>query len=63
MRIQKDIDAFFLNKNQMRLDAVEQARKNGTLIDCPICCEDELVELDLIHCPMGHGICRNCVRR
>lgn len=51
------------NKEKKRLDAVEAARANGTLLECPICCEDELIEIDIVRCPVGHGICRQCVRR
>ncbi|XP_057365982.1 E3 ubiquitin-protein ligase RNF216-like [Daphnia carinata] len=61
--LQPEIDIYLKNKEQMRKDAVVIARANGTLLDCPICCEDELTYLDLIYCSMGHGVCRNCVSR
>ncbi|KZS15070.1 Uncharacterized protein APZ42_019613 [Daphnia magna] len=61
--LQPKIDFYLKNKEQMRKDAVGIARANGSLLDCPICCEDELIDLDLIYCPVGHGVCRNCVRR
>ncbi|KAI9560010.1 hypothetical protein GHT06_014020 [Daphnia sinensis] len=61
--LQPEIDCYLKNKEQMRKDAIVIARANGTLLDCPICCEDELVDLDLVYCSMGHGVCRNCVRR
>ena len=47
----------------MRVDAVAISRTNGTLMDCPICCEDELIELDFVCCPNMHAVCKNCVRR
>lgn len=58
-----EIELYLQNKEQMRKDAVTFSRTNGTLLDCPICCEDELIGLDLIYCPKGHGVCRSCVRR
>lgn len=62
-RVQNDIKTYLKNKEEMRKEAVEMARANNELLECPICCEDELVELDLIECPMGHTVCRNCARR
>jgi hypothetical protein len=58
-----DIDLYLRNKEKMRKDAITLSRTTGTLLDCPICCEDELIGLDLIYCPQGHGVCRSCVRR
>lgn len=57
------MDAYLKNKEKLRLDAVQAARTRGALLDCPICCEDELVELDMIRCPNGHATCRQCVRK
>ncbi|EFX87807.1 hypothetical protein DAPPUDRAFT_306489 [Daphnia pulex] len=50
-----DIDLYLRNKEKMRKDAITLSRTTGTLLDCPICCEDELIGLDLIYCPQGHG--------
>jgi len=58
-----EIELYLRNKEKMRKDAITLSRTTGTLLDCPICCEDELIGLDLIYCPQGHGVCRNCVRR
>jgi len=58
-----EIDSYLRNKEEMRKDAIALSRTTGTLLDCPICCEDALIGLDLIYCPQGHGVCRSCVRR
>ena len=42
---------------------VAEARSNGTLLECSICCENELIASDFISCQAGHSLCTNCVRR
>lgn len=63
VRLLPDLKNYLITKEKTRNDAVAVAKRNGTLLDCPICCEDELIEQDMVHCPSGHGVCRTCVRR
>jgi len=50
-------------KKALRNEIIDCARRAGTLMECPICCDDELVQEDFVTCRDGHRICFSCVRR
>ena len=57
----KQVEEAQRERKRLRLEAVNLARVNGALRECRICCEEEILESDLIYCPMGHGVCKTCV--
>ena len=63
VRNEEQIYEYLRNKEQLRTDALNQARANNMLLECPICCENEFLDEDFAKCVQGHGICSNCVRR
>ena len=62
-RIAPTIKTYLETKKKLHDDAIVAARTCGTLMECPICCEDELIEEDFVQCSSSHQICHKCVRR
>jgi len=63
IRLQQEVEEYMKNKEQARLNEIAIARQNNTILKCPICWEENVLELDMVMCPSDHGACRNCVRR
>jgi len=63
VRIEDEIRHYVDAKKALRNEIIDCARRAGTLMECPICCDDELVQEDFVTCRDGHRICFSCVRR
>jgi TRIAD3 protein (E3 ubiquitin-protein ligase RNF216) len=47
----------------MRRQRFEKAKLENTLLECPCCFDDELLDDDMLACPDGHIFCKECVKR
>ncbi|KAK7870948.1 hypothetical protein R5R35_012166 [Gryllus longicercus] len=58
----KEIAHYLLFKEEMKLEAYEKGKTEGTLLECSCCYEDKLSE-DMTLCLAGHMYCLNCIKR
>ena len=56
-----DVEALRSSRETERAAQVEQHRSAGTLHECPICMDDEVLPAELVQCGAGHSFCRECV--
>ncbi|CAG0883282.1 unnamed protein product [Darwinula stevensoni] len=63
LRLEAEIRDDFERQRDLREREKREARRTGSLLECPICCEDELICLDMEACSAGHIFCRSCVTR
>ncbi|CAG0894515.1 unnamed protein product [Darwinula stevensoni] len=63
LRFEAGIQDYFALQRDVRENEKREARKTGSLLECPICCDDELIYLDMEACPEGHTFCGSCVKR
>ena len=50
------------NKTQERAKRRRLAKKNGELQTCDCCCNDDILEEDMIPCHQAHLFCVECIR-
>ena len=63
VRLEQDIVGFVKAGQSVRRQLIDRARQTGALVQCPICCDDELIDDDLMTCVNGHAVCRLCIAR
>ena len=64
-RLLVEIKAAKKDKEEKKKRAFEIAKEANLLQECPICCEDEVLEEDMRFCDSEtpHAFCESCVRR
>lgn len=64
-RLRDPIAKYRRDQERARQKAFDFAKLQNLLCECPICCEDEVLEGDMRHCEaeVSHGFCKNCVKR
>jgi len=56
------IKTFLDNQQETRKMKLEQARASGMVFTCNICCNDDLLDDDMIQCDIFHSFCSECVK-
>ncbi|XP_023346206.1 uncharacterized protein LOC111715163 isoform X4 [Eurytemora carolleeae] len=51
------------NREERRLEMIEEARTAGILVECSCCYSDECLDEDMISCNNNHMFCKECVSR
>ncbi len=53
------------SKEREREKMVEAAKAAGRVLECPVCCKDDLLKLDMVQCSnvQPHTFCIDCLRR
>ena len=58
-----EISRFLEEKSSILARKIEEARKNGFLMECGCCFDDECLVENMIRCVNGHQFCKECVQR
>ncbi|KAJ8309325.1 hypothetical protein KUTeg_014199 [Tegillarca granosa] len=58
-----EINDFLKEKQKLRDLKLEEARKNGELLECECCFDNECLGEDILSCNDGHLFCKECIRR
>lgn len=52
-----------IKKESSRKEKIEKGRQDNTLLECPCCCDNELLDEDMLMCSVGHKYCNSCIKR
>ncbi|CAF1135745.1 unnamed protein product [Adineta ricciae] len=55
-------EQYLTRKKELREAQIQSATQNGTLKTCDCCCDDQLLDDDMIECDNNHEFCRTCVK-
>ena len=58
-----EIQRFLEEKASILARKIEEARKNGFLMECGCCFDDECLVENMVQCVGGHKFCKECVQR
>ncbi|CAF0957227.1 unnamed protein product [Rotaria sordida] len=53
---------YLTRKQEFRDEQIRIATENGTLQTCDCCCDDQLLDDDMISCDNNHRFCQTCIR-
>ncbi|CAF3701950.1 unnamed protein product [Rotaria sp. Silwood1] len=53
---------YLTRKQEFRDEQIRIATENGTLQTCDCCCDDQLLDDDMISCDNNHRFCQSCIR-
>ncbi len=62
-RKEDEVKKYIQEKESEYRRKVENAKDNGSLLECTCCFSDECLEEDMLPCDGGHLFCRECVQR
>lgn len=57
-----EIIEYLTKKQAFRDDQIRIAKENGTLLTCDCCCDEEILDDEMIECTNQHKFCQTCVR-
>ncbi|CAM2727175.1 unnamed protein product [Rotaria socialis] len=53
---------YLTQKQELHDEQIRIASENGTLQTCDCCCDDQLLDDDMISCDNNHRFCQTCIR-
>lgn len=62
-RQEKEVTAARLLVARERARRMESARREGRLVECGCCFNDDNLAEDMLECSRGHAFCKECIRR
>ena len=62
-KISFKIEEYLTTQKHLRNLKILNAKSKKLLIECQCCFDNELIEDDMMPCPMGHLFCRDCIKR
>lgn len=57
------IKDYIAEKERNRKLKLAKGKIENSLLECPCCCDDELLDEDVLQCSSGHKYCKNCIKR
>ena len=58
-----EISRFLEEKSSSLARKIDEARRNGFLMECGCCFDDECLVENMVQCLSGHKFCKVCVQR
>ena len=58
-----EISRFLEEKSSSLARKIDEARRNGFLMECGCCFDDECLVENMVQCVSGHKFCKECVQR
>lgn len=50
-------------RERTRKERLDKGKLENTLLECPCCCDNELLDEDMLQCSNEHKYCKNCIKR